>query len=164
MQEKKRLEILGLLEQDARLAPEQIAAMVAEPPEAVADVIAELEAQRTILRYTTLVDWDRAGSERVTAVIDVKITPQRDSGFDRLAERIARFPEVQDCYLMSGAYDLSVVVQAAGLKEVARFVSERLSAIEGVSSTATHFVMKRYKHDGVLFGGGDSDERLLVTP
>lgn len=164
MDEQKKREILSLLEGDARLTPEQIAAMVGEAPEAVAAAIAELEGKRAILQYTTLVDWEKAGADQVTALIDVKITPQRDTGFDRLAQRIARFPEVRSCYLMSGAYDLAVEVQAPSLKEVARFVSERLSTMEGVASTTTHFVLKRYKHDGVLYGGEEPDERLAVTP
>lgn len=165
MQEQKRLEILGLLQSDAHMTVEQIAVMVGEPVEAVSRVIAEMEEQRVILRYHTLVDWEKAGVENVTALIDVKITPQRDFGFDRLAERIARFPEVRSCYLMSGTYDLAVEVQAANLREVSRFVSERLSTLDGVHSTTTHFVLKRYKHDGVLFGpSGEDHERLAVTP
>lgn len=164
MNEQKRLEVLSLLQSDARLTPDQIAAMVGESVEKVLDTTAALQEQRIILRYATVVDWEKAGVERVTAVIDVKMTPQRDVGFDRLAERIARFAEVKSCYLMSGAYDLSVVVEAATLKEVSRFVSERLSTLEGVASTTTHFVLKRYKHDGVSFGGSESDERLAVAP
>lgn len=165
MQEQKRLEILDLLQGDARLSAEKIAVMVGEPVEWVAQTIAEFEEQRVILRYHTLVDWDKTGMEYVTAMIDVKITPQRDYGFDRLAERIARFPEVRSCYLMSGTYDLAVEVQASNLREVSRFVSERLSTLDGVASTTTHFVLKRYKHDGVLFGSsGEDDERLAVTP
>ncbi len=164
MNEKKRLEILSLLQADARLAPEQIAAMIGESPADVAQAIDEFQEQRVILRYATVIDWEKAAVERVSAVIDVKIHPQRDVGFDRLARRIARFAEVQSCYLMSGAYDLSVVVEAASLKEVARFVSERLSTLDGVASTTTHFVLKPYKHDGVTFGGDETDERLAVTP
>jgi DNA-binding Lrp family transcriptional regulator len=164
MEQKARQEILTLLEENGRRTPEQIAAMIGETPSAVAAVIAELEAQRVILQHTTLVDWDRAGVDRVTALIEVKLHPQRDFGFDRLAQRIARFPEVRSCYLMSGGYDLAVEVEAPSLKEVARFVSERLSPVEGVASTTTHFVLKRYKHDGVSFGDSESDERLAVTP
>lgn len=165
MNDQKRLEILGLLQTDARTPVEKIAVMVGEPVEAVAQTIAELEEQNIILRYHTLVDWERAGVESVTARIDVKITPQRDVGFDRLAERIARFPEVRSCYLMSGGQDLAVEVRAENLLAVSRFVSERLSALEGVASTTTNFVLKRYKHDGTLYGESDgADERLAVTP
>jgi len=164
MDDRKRLEVLGLLQADARLTPDQIGAMVDESPEAVAETVAELQEQRVIVRYGTVIDWERVGVESVTALIDVKVTPQRDVGFDRLAERIARFSEVKSCYLMSGAYDLQVVVEARGLKEISRFVFERLSTLDGVASTATHFVMKRYKHEGVSFGGGAPDDRLAVTP
>ena len=164
MDQPKRLELLTLLQQDARRTPEQLAAMLGESPEAVAAAMAELESERVILRYPALIDWEKAGADRVNAIIDVKMTPQRDVGFDRLAARIARFPEVSSCYLMSGAYDLSVVVEASSLKEVARFVAERLSTLEGVASTTTHFVLKVYKHDGVSYGEGDDDGRLAVTP
>ncbi|HEY8345942.1 MAG TPA: Lrp/AsnC family transcriptional regulator [Symbiobacteriaceae bacterium] len=164
MDHAKRREILHLLQSDARLTAEHIAAMVGEEPEAVAQAIAEMEADRVLLRYTAVVDWDKMDTDTVTAIIDVKISPQRDVGFDRLARRIARFPEVRACYLVSGAYDLSVIVEAGSLKEVARFVSQRLSTLEGVASTTTHFILKRYKHDGVLFEDAESDERLAVTP
>jgi DNA-binding Lrp family transcriptional regulator len=165
MDAKKRLELLELLQSDARLTAGHLAVALGESEEAVATAIAELEAEKVIVRYHTLVDWDRAGAESVTAWIDVKITPQRDYGFDRLAERIARFPEVRSCYLMSGTYDLAVEVEAPSLREVSRFVSERLSTLDGVASTTTHFVLKRYKHDGVLFGtAGEDAERLAITP
>ncbi len=165
MQSEKRLEILGLLQENARLTAGEIAVMTGEPEEAVTAFMTEVEQDLTILGYQALVDWEKAGVEMVTALIDVKITPQRDHGFDRLAERIARFAEVRSCYLMSGTYDLAVEIQAASLRDVSRFVSERLSTIEGVSSTTTHFVLKRYKHDGVLFGRTDEgQERLAITP
>ncbi len=165
MQSEKRLEILGLLQENARLTAGEIAVMTGEPEEAVIAFMTEVEQDLTILGYQALVDWEKAGVEMVTALIDVKITPQRDHGFDRLAERIARFAEVRSCYLMSGTYDLAVEIQAASLRDVSRFVSERLSTIEGVSSTTTHFVLKRYKHDGVLFGRTDEgQERLAITP
>lgn len=165
MNDQKRMEILGLLQADARTPVDKIAVMVGEPPEEVARAITEMEEQNIILRYHTLVDWERAGVESVTARIDVKITPQRDVGFDRLAERISRFPEVRSCYLMSGGQDLAVEVRAENLMAVARFVSERLSTLDGVAGTTTNFVLKRYKHDGTLYGEADSsDERLAVTP
>jgi len=164
MNEAKRLEILALLQSDGRLSPDQIAAMVGETPDAVSSAITEMEGRRVVLQYTALVDWDKAGDNRVNAVIEVKLTPQRDTGFDRLAERIARFPEVRSCYLMSGTYDLAVEVEAPTLREVARFVAERLSTLDGVASTTTHFVLKRYKHDGVTFFEADDEERLAVAP
>lgn len=164
MEEQKRREILTLLESDARLSHQQIGAMIGASAAAVADAVAAMEAEGIILQYGALVDWEKAKVERVSAQIEVKITPQRDVGFDRLAQRIARFPEVKSCYLMSGTYDLTVTVEAPTLKDVAQFVSARLSTLDGVSSTTTHFVLKRYKHDGAAFGGPDSDERLAVTP
>ncbi|HYG58739.1 MAG TPA: Lrp/AsnC family transcriptional regulator [Symbiobacteriaceae bacterium] len=165
MEEGKRLAILELLQGNARLSAAQIAVMVGETEAAVVDTVRQLEEQRIILRHTALVDWDRAGTDRVTATIDVKLHPQRGAGFDRLAQRIARFPEVRSCYLMSGAYDLAVLVESSSLKEVARFVSERLSTLEGVASTTTHFVLKRYKHDGITFFDDErNDERLAVHP
>jgi DNA-binding Lrp family transcriptional regulator len=164
MTEQKRHEILILLEENARRTASEIADLVGEPKEAVAQVIAAFEHERTIVQYRALVDWDRAGDHRVTAMIDVKVIPQRDTGFDRIADRIARFPEVKSCYLMSGTYDLSVIVEAADLKAVAGFVAGRLSTIEGVASTATHFLLKRYKHDGVSFRGDEPVGRLAVTP
>lgn len=164
MEKEKRREILQLLQNDARLTAEQLATMVGEETEAVAQALREMEAAGILLRYTAVVDWDQIDTDTVTAIIDVKITPQRGVGFDQLAQRIARFPEVRACYLMSGAYDLSVFVQASSLREVARFVSQRLSTLDGVASTTTHFIMKRYKHDGVLFEGPETDERLAVTP
>lgn len=164
MEENKRQSILSLLEANARLTAAQLADMLEETPEAVAAAIAELEEQRIILQHTAVIDWERAGADHVTAVIDVKLTPQRDVGFDRLARRIARYPEVRSCLLMSGTYDLSVEVEAASLKEVARFVSERLSTLDGVASTTTHFVLKRYKHDGIAFGDDAGEERLAIHP
>lgn len=164
MDEKKRLTLLQLLEGNARLTHSQLADMLGETPETVAAAMAELEAQKVIVQHTAVIDWDRTGIDRVTALIEVKLTPQRDVGFDRLARRIARFPEVRSCYLMSGTYDLTVEVESATLKEVARFVSERLSTLEGVASTTTHFVLKRYKHDGVAFGDDAEDERLAIHP
>jgi DNA-binding Lrp family transcriptional regulator len=164
MDDRKIQELLTVLATDARLTHPQIAAMIGESPEAVTAAIGTLEATGAILRYGALIDWERVGVEQVSALIDVKIIPQRDVGFDHLAQRIARFQEVKSCYLMSGTYDLAVTVEAPSLKDVARFVSERLSTLEGVASTTTHFVLKRYKHDGAAFGQPDGDQRLAVTP
>lgn len=164
MDEAKRLEILGLLESNARLTAPQIAVMLDGDPAEVATAITEMEESKVIVRHCALIDWERAGADRVTALIDVKLHPQRDVGFDRVAERIARFPEVRSCYLMSGTYDLAVEVESANLREAARFVSERLSTLDGVASTTTHFVLKRYKHDGVSFTEEATQERLAITP
>ena len=132
----------------------------------VADVEAAIqryEADKTILGYQAIVDWDRTDRERVEAMIEVRVTPQRDQGFDAIAERIYRFDEVKSVYLMSGAYDLLLLVEAHTLKELAFFVSTKLSTLETVTGTATHFVLKRYKSDGVIFEGNNQDKRLVVT-
>lgn len=159
-----RSEILQQLQENGRLAPAQIATMLGAPEEAVVAEIKAMEAEGIILKYTALVDWEKAGQENVVAMIEVRVTPQRDTGFDRIAERIYRYPEVKNVYLISGTYDLSVQVEAPSLKEVSRFVAERLSTIPGVAGTTTHFIMKRYKQDGVVFGKPEEDQRLAVTP
>lgn len=164
MDDCKKREVLALLESNARLTAPQIAVMLDVDAADVAAAIAEMEESKVIVQHFALINWEKAGVDRVTALIDVKLHPQRDVGFDRLAERIARFPQVKSCYLMSGTYDLAVEVESANLREVARFVSERLSALEGVASTTTHFVLKRYKHDGVSFTEEAKDERLAIHP
>ena len=138
-------EILKLLENNSRLTAAQIAAMLDMEEAAVAAAVAEYEAANIILGYKTLIDRDRVGGESVTALIEVKVTPQLGDGFDRIAERIYQYDEVESVYLMSGAYDLTVIVSGKTLKEGASFVSARLSTIEGVTGTATHFILKKYK-------------------
>ena len=153
-------EILRLLEEDAKLTPKQIAVMLALDEEAVKKEIEEFEDNGTILGYRTVVDWEKTERESVTAMIDVKLTPQRDRGFDRIAEKIYNYPEVQSVFLMSGAYDLSVLIEGKTMKEVAFFVSQKLAPIEAVISTATHFVLHKYKDKGVLYdSNADTDER-----
>lgn len=152
-------EILKLLENDARLTPEQIAVMLNRDVESVKKELAEYEANGTILGYKTIVDWEKTEQESVTAMIDVKLTPQRDRGFDRVAEKIYNYPEVKAVYLMSGAYDLSVLIEGKTMKEVAFFVSQKLAPIEAVISTATHFVLHKYKDKGVLYDPSETDER-----
>ena len=152
-------EILKLLESDARLTPEQIAVMLDCNSDKVAQMIDELEKNGTILGYNTIVDWEKTDHESVTAMIEVKLTPQRDRGFDRVAEKIYNYPEVKSVYLMSGAYDLSVVIEGKTMKEVALFVSQKLATIDAVISTATHFVLHKYKDKGVLYDSNEIDER-----
>ena len=153
-------EILKLLESDAKLTAEQIAVMLDLPIADVKAQINELEANGTILGYKAVVDWEKTERESVTAMIDVKLTPQRDKGYDRVAEKIYNYPEVKSVYLMSGAYDLSVLIEGKTMKEVAFFVSQKLAPIEEVISTATHFVLHRYKDAGVLYDATlDIDER-----
>ena len=152
-------EILKLLENDARLTPEQLSVMLDKDISEVKAELRELEANGTILGYKAIVDWEKTEQESVTAMIDVKLTPQRDRGFDRVAEKIYNYPEVKSVYLMSGAYDLSVLIEGRTMTEVALFVSQKLSTIDAVNSTATHFVLHKYKDKGVLYSQNEIDER-----
>ncbi|MBE6535656.1 MAG: Lrp/AsnC family transcriptional regulator [Ruminococcaceae bacterium] len=153
-------QILGLLENDAKLTPEQISVMLDVSLDEVKAHIAELECNGTILGYKAVVDWEKTDRESVTAMIDVKLTPQRGKGYDRVAEKIYNYPEVKSVYLMSGAYDLSVLIEGKTMKEVAFFVSQKLAPIDEVISTATHFVLHKYKDTGVLHDPTlDIDER-----
>ncbi|MEG0740805.1 MAG: Lrp/AsnC family transcriptional regulator [Clostridia bacterium] len=158
-----QMELLQLLKEDCRLPLEQLATMTGASLEAVADSIQIMEKSGVILRYSPVINWDKTDRERVEAMIEVRVTPQRDQGFDAIAQRIYRFDEVKTVYLMSGAYDLLLLVEAHTLKELAFFVSTKLSTLETVTGTATHFVLKRYKSDGIVFEGGSEDKRLVVT-
>lgn len=157
-----KTEILKLLENDCRNTPEQIAAMLGASEAAVSAAIAELEADKTILGYKAMVDWDKTGEEIVTALIEVKVTPQRGDGFDRIAERIYQFEEVESMYLMSGAYDFTVIISGRTLKEVANFVSARLSTIDGVIGTATHFILRKYKEKHTVFENIPVQEERMI--
>ena len=157
-----KTEILKLLEKDCRNTPAQIAAMLGASEAAVAAAIAELEADKTILGYKAMVDWDKTGEEIVTALIEVKVTPQRGDGFDRIAERIYQFEEVESMYLMSGAYDFTVIISGRTLKEVANFVSARLSTIDGVIGTATHFNLRKYKEKHTIFENIPVQEERMI--
>ena len=157
-------EILKLLQRDASLTPKQIAPMLQMSEADVADKIRKLEDENTILAYHAVLNEEKMEVDAVRAVIEVKITPERSGGFDRIAERIARYDEVSSCHLMSGGYDLLVVVEGDNLKKVAGFVSEKRATIQGVLSTATHFMLKTYKQQGVLMHGEKNEERLAVTP
>ncbi len=157
-------ELLELLEANDRLTPDELAAMLGISPDEVRAKIAALEAEKVILDYRAMINWEKAGVEKVAAVIEVKVTPQRDVGFDDIAERIYRFDEVKSVFLMSGAYDLLVMVEGTTMKEVAQFVSQKLATIENVLSTATHFMLKKYKLEGVILEETEKIERLVVTP
>jgi DNA-binding Lrp family transcriptional regulator len=156
--------ILPLLRNNARTSVADLAKAANLSEAEVAGSIAELEATGVVLGYQAIVDPEKVAGERVTAVIEVKITPERDGGFNKLAERIAKFPEVLSCYLMSGGYDLMVVVEGNKLHEVAGFVSEKLSTMKGVLSTATHFRLRAYKENGVELKKDSGPQRLAVTP
>ena len=149
-------EIFKILEEDARKTPEQIATMTGLPVATVKKAIKQAEADRTILKYKAVVNWDKLGDDQVQALVEVKVTPQRDVGFDAIAERIYRFPEARTVYLLSGTYDLLVLAAGKTMHEVAAFTSNKLATIEGVQGTVTHFLLKRYKEDGEILSG---DER-----
>jgi DNA-binding Lrp family transcriptional regulator len=156
--------LLELLRHKARLSHEELADILSMDSETVAQRVAAWENDGTIRGYHTVIDAEAAGDLSVSAFIEVKLTPERGGGFDRLAMRIARFERVVSCYLASGGYDLMVVVEGADLREVARFVSEKLSTLDGVLSTATHFRLKTYKENGFLFDHECQPERLAVAP
>ncbi|MDD2240368.1 MAG: Lrp/AsnC family transcriptional regulator [Kiritimatiellae bacterium] len=157
-------EILDILKKNARTSVEDIGKMLRLSPEDVATQIETYEQSGTIRGYRALVNEDDLPGDRVTSVIEVKVQPEREGGFDRIARRISGFPEVKNMYLMSGKYDLLLFVEGDTLREVATFVSERLSTLDGVLSTGTHFMLKTYKQDGVLMDGEKVDERLPVSP
>lgn len=155
------LDILRMLESDGRLTPEQLAERSGRPVAEVRAFIADAEGKGVIRKYKAVIDWDRAESnEMTTAFIEVKVTPQREVGFDTIAERIMRFPEVRSLYLLSGSYDLHVVVQGRDLREIANFVTTKLATLETVQSTTTHFVLKGYKIDGDAMGDVETSHRL----
>lgn len=157
-------EILTVLEADAHAGPERIAALTGISEDEVRTSIADWEAAGVIRRYKTVVDWDRYGDERVTAFVDVTVAPERGRGFDDVAERIARFREIRAVHLVSGAQDLRVEVEGASMKEVADFVAQKLSGVDRVTATSTHFLLRRYKDDGELLGDPEPDRRLPVMP
>ena len=156
--------LLDILRDDCRIPLEKIAVMTGSSVEEVASAIESLEQRKIILRYSPMINWDRTDRDRVEAMIEVRVTPQRDMGFDAIARRIYRFDEVKSVYLMSGSYDLLVLVEARSLKELAAFVSGKLSPLETVTGTATSFVLKRYKEEGVIFDNDDTDRRLVISP
>ncbi|MFD0872345.1 DNA-binding transcriptional regulator AsnC [Chlamydia abortus] len=161
---KLKLQILELLKEDSRIGADLIATMLGAKQAEVEAAIAELEEEKVIVKYATVVNWSKVNDDKVTALIEVQITPERGHGFDAIAERIYLYPEVKSVYLMSGAYDLLVEVEGRTLKEVASFVSNKLSPIDRILSTKTHFILKKYKQDGIIFEDNDEDHRLLISP
>jgi len=158
------MSVLEILAEDARTTAESIAVMTGKTVSEVEAAVRALEKERILLKYPAMVNWDRVREDVVQALIEVRVTPQRDEGFDAIAEKIYRFEEVKSVYLMSGAYDLLVIVEGSNIKQLAIFVGEKLSTIEHVLSTATHFVLKKYKQDGVIMEKETEDDRLQVSP
>ena len=159
-----RKEILKYIEKNSRVDLGELAVLLGTEEAMVANEIQEMEKDKIICGYHTLIDWNKTGIEHVTALIEVRVTPQRNKGFDRIAERIYKYPEVNAVYLISGAYDLLVTLEGKTLLEVSQFVSDRLSPIEEVVSTATHFILKKYKDHGTILMQKSESERMLVTP
>lgn len=156
-------EILEILEKNSRYTDKEIATMAGKTVEEVREAIRDYEEKNIIAGYTTLINWENTGKETVTALIEVRITPQRGQGFDKVAERIYKFSQVKACYLMSsGGFDLTVIVEGKTMKEVAMFVSEKLAVQEYVQGTATHFVLKKYKDHGRIFKDKQSKEREVI--
>lgn len=162
----QEIEILSILEDNHTIPVEDIAKMVNSTPEDVENTIKTLEDENIIVSYPALINWSKVdGKDNVVAMIDVKVTPSRGVGFDDVAKRIYRFPEVTSLYLMSGTYDLSITIEGRTMTEIATFVSKKLSTIDNVISTTTHFMLKKYKHDGVILEGDeDIDRRMVVSP
>ena len=159
-----REEILRLLEKNSRIDIKEIAILVGKTETEVANEIAQMEKEGIIRGYYTLINWDNTNDERVSALIEVKVAPQRGIGFDKIAERISKFDEVKSVYLMSGGFDFTVILEEKTMKEIAQFVTSKLSTLDEVLNTATHFVLKKYKDYGVTMMEEHKDERMLVTP
>ncbi len=164
MQDIKNI-LLEILEKNSRVSLEDMAAMLGKSNDDIAAALDELQRDQIICGYTTLINWDKTDREFVTAMIEVKVTPQRDSGFEKIAERIYGFDDVKAVYLMAGAYDLLVMMDGKNIKEISHFISDKLSPLDNVLSTSTHFVLKKYKEHGIIMEKkGEKDERMIVTP
>jgi DNA-binding Lrp family transcriptional regulator len=157
-------ELLSIIEKNSRIGINELAILLGKEEIEVAEELTKLEEEGIICGYHTLINWDKTSIEKVTALIEVKVTPQRGQGFDKIAERIYNYPEVRAVYLISGGYDLLVTLEEKSLKEIAGFVSDKLSTLDSVLSTATHFVLKKYKDHGTIFDKRKTDEREVVTP
>ena len=162
--EGMREKILTFIEKNSRINLKELAIMLGVDEASVANEIAAMEQENVICGYHTLIDWDKAGLEKVTAMIEVRVTPQRGMGFDKIAERIYNYPEVKSVYLISGGYDLLVTLEEKTLKEISRFVSDKLSTLDSVLSTATHFILKKYKDHGTILDKKHEDGREVITP
>ena len=159
-----REQILTFLERNSRIDLSELAIMLGSSEAVIANEVQEMEKERIICGYHTLIDWDKTSVDKTTALIEVRVTPQRGQGFEHIAERIYNYPEVKSVYLISGAYDFLVILEGKTLREVASFVSDKLSTLDSVISTATHFILKKYKDDGIILSQKSKDERMLMTP
>jgi len=159
-----REQILTFLEKNSRIDPKELAVLLGSDEVTIMNEIAKMEEEKVICGYHTLIDWEKVSDEKVTALIEVRVTPMRGQGFDSIAERIYNYPEVRSVYLISGAYDLMVILEGKTLKQVSGFASDKLSTLDSVLSTATHFILKKYKDHGTIFTKKSKDERMLVTP
>lgn len=155
--------ILDILNENSKFSPQEIAVMLNADPSLVIKAIEELEESKIILGYKAMINWEKIISEKVVALIELKVTPQRGEGFDKIADRIYKYPQVDTVYLMSGGFDLTVIINGKTMKEVALFVAEKLAPMEAVVSTATHFVLKKYKEQGIIFENEEIDDRQVIT-
>ena len=164
MEWKMREELLAVIEKNSRIDLKELAVILGVEEIDVVNEIAALEAEGIICGYHTLINWEKTSVDKVDALIEVRVTPQRGQGFDGIAERIYKYPEVRSVYLISGGYDLMVILEGKTLREVANFVSDKLSTLDTVLSTATHFILKKYKDHGTVFAQKEEDEREMITP
>lgn len=159
-----REKLLEAIDKNSKISAEDLAIMLGTTAEEITLAIKQMEEEAVICGYPTLINWEKVHCERVTALIELKVTPQRGLGFDKIAERIYQFNEVQSVYLMSGGFDLTVILEGKTMREVANFVSEKLAPMDAILSTATHFVLKKYKEHGLPLVHKKEDERMLITP
>lgn len=159
-----REELLAIVEKNSRIDLGELAILLGVEEAEVANELAAMEKEGVICGYHTLIDWEKTSNEKVTALIEVRVTPQRGQGFDNIAERIYQYPEVQSVYLISGGYDLMVILEGKSLREISAFVSDKLSTLDTVLSTATHFILKKYKDHGTVLSRKKEDEREMITP
>lgn len=158
-----RTQILKYMEKNSKVDPSELAVLLGTNEVTVVNEIAKMEQEKIICGYHTLINWEKAGTDSVTALIEVRVTPQRNRGFERIAERIYNYPEVNSVYLISGAYDLLVTIEGRTLMEISQFVSDKLSPIDEVISTATHFILKKYKDHGTIMSAKEREERMPVS-
>ena len=159
-----REKILNYIEKNSRVDLKELAVLLGMEEIDVANELAAMEAEGVICGYHTIIDWDKVTEERVNALIEVRVTPQRGKGFDEIAERIYKYPEVNSCYLMSGGFDIMVSIEGKSLKEISMFVSQKLSTLDSILSTTTHFILKKYKDHGTIMHQQYEDERIMMTP